>query len=129
MHPTLAVRSVRGAPSWFFAVSPQEEDDRPVDRATVRRVIATFRPYRRKVAVVGLAIVVTATLGVVNPLLIKAIFDNALFGDPAGDCAGSPCPQMHTLYVYVALMIVIPIVTGVPSASARPTSPTSSACG
>jgi ATP-binding cassette subfamily B protein len=97
----------------FFAVSPDEEDDRPVGRATIRRVIATFRPYKAKVAVVGLAIVVTATLGVVNPLLIKAIFDNALFGDPQGDCAGAPCPQLDTLYLYVALMIIIPIVTGV----------------
>ena len=92
---------------------PDEQDDRPVDRATVRRVVATFRPYKGKVTLVGLLIVVTASLGVINPLLIKAIFDQALFGNPPGDCGGAPCPQLDTLYVYVALMVIIPIVTGV----------------
>lgn len=90
-----------------------EEDRRPIPRSTVRRVIATFRPYRRKVNVVALAIVVTAGLGVVNPLLIKAVFDKALFGNPQGVCDGGPCPNMHNLYVYAGLMIVIPIVTSV----------------
>ena len=37
---------------------------RPVDRATIRRVVATFRPYRGKVTLVGLAIVFTSALGV-----------------------------------------------------------------
>ena len=93
--------------------APAQEDDRPIRAKTVRRVIGTFRPYRRKVAWVGLAIVVTSGLGVVNPLLIKWIFDNGLFGNPPNHCAGQPCPQLHTVYVGVALMIAIPIVTGV----------------
>jgi ATP-binding cassette subfamily B protein len=93
--------------------APAQEDDRPIRAKTVRRVIGTFKPYRRKVAWVGLAIVVTSGLGVVNPLLIKWIFDNGLFGDPPGKCGGLPCPQLSTVYVGVALMIVIPIVTGV----------------
>jgi ATP-binding cassette subfamily B protein len=93
--------------------APVEEDDRPIRAKTVRRVIGTFKPYRRKVAWVGLAIIVTAGLGVVNPLLIKWIFDNGLFGDPAGSCSEQACPQLHTVYVGVALMIAIPIVTGV----------------
>ena len=92
---------------------PAQEDDRPIRAKTVRRVIGTFKPYRRKVAWVGLAIVVTSGLGVVNPLLIKWIFDNGLFGDPPGKCGGLPCPQLGTVYVGVALMIAIPIVTGV----------------
>ncbi len=92
---------------------PAQEDDRPIRAKTVRRVIGTFKPYRRKVAWVGLAIVVTSGLGVVNPLLIKWIFDNGLFGDPAGSCSGQPCPLLDTVYIGVALMIAIPIVTGV----------------
>jgi len=76
-------------------------------------VIGTFKPYRRKVAWVGLAIVVTSGLGVVNPLLIKWIFDNGLFGNPPNNCAGQACPQLDTVYIGVALMIAIPIVTGV----------------
>jgi ATP-binding cassette subfamily B protein len=93
--------------------APAQEDDRPIRAKTVRRVIGTFRPYRRKVTWVGLAIVVTSGLGVVNPLLIKWIFDHGLFGDPAGQCGGLPCPPLGTVYVGVALMIAIPIVTGV----------------
>ena len=77
--------------------APIDEDPRPIKPATVRRVVATFRPYRRKVTFVGLMIVITAGLGVVNPLLIVRVFDNALFG-PNNDCAGQPCPNLPLLY-------------------------------
>ncbi|HEY7283298.1 MAG TPA: ABC transporter ATP-binding protein [Actinomycetota bacterium] len=90
-----------------------DEDAKPIDRKTVRRVVGTFKPYKGKVAVVGVAIFVTSVLGVVNPLLIKAIFDKALFGNPPGDCGGQSCPQMDLLYLFVGLMILIPIVSGV----------------
>jgi ATP-binding cassette, subfamily B, bacterial len=92
--------------------APIDEDPRPIKPATVRRVVATFRPYRRKVTFVGLMIVITAGLGVVNPLLIVRVFDNALFG-PNNDCAGQPCPNLPLLYFYVALMIAIPLVTSI----------------
>ena len=91
---------------------PIDEDPRPIDRATVRRVVGTFRPYRSKVTLVGLMIVITAGLGVVNPLLIVQVFDKALFA-PNNDCGGQPCPNLSLLYVYVALMIAIPLVTSV----------------
>ena len=70
--------------------SPRAQRTTP-DRANDRApVVATFRPYRRKVTVVGIAIVVTSGLGVVNPLLIKRMFDNGLFGiarEPANAAA------------------------------------------
>ena len=96
----------------FFRI-PTEADARPIGKHTIRRVISTFAPYRRRVGLVGLAIVVTSGLGVVNPLLIKAVFDNALFGSPPGVCDGGACPDLGLLYQYVALMVAIPIVTGV----------------
>jgi ATP-binding cassette, subfamily B, bacterial len=92
--------------------APIDEDPRPIKPATVRRVVATFGPYRRKVTFVGLMIVITAGLGVVNPLLIVRVFDNALFG-PNNDCAGQPCPNLPLLYFYVALMIAVPLVTSI----------------
>jgi ATP-binding cassette subfamily B protein len=99
-----------------FRVRPNDEDDRPIRKETVRRVVSTFRPYRRKVSIVALAIITTSILGVVNPLLIKQIFDKALFGNPlappATQCSGGPCPDLPLLYRYVALMIAIPIVSG-----------------
>src|SRR5215204_4074022 len=48
-------------------------------RGLVRRVALLFRPYRRRVALVCVAILVSAALGVVNPLLTKVVFDQALF--------------------------------------------------
>jgi len=91
---------------------PREEDKRPIDRETVRRVVATFRPYRRKVSLVGLLIVITSGLGVVNPLLIAWIFNKGLFGDPPGSCSGGACPDMHVVYLGVTLMVIIPMITG-----------------
>ena len=92
---------------------PVEEDQRPVDRATVRRVVHTFKPYRGTVGLVAIAIVVTSGLGVVNPLLIAAVFNNALFGEPTGSCAGEACPNLPLLYSYVALMIAVPVITSI----------------
>jgi ATP-binding cassette, subfamily B, bacterial len=75
-----------------------------VDRNTTRRVIPLFRPYRLQVGwVVGL-IVVTSTIGIVNPLLIQAVFNKALFV-PGG-------PNLHLLYILVAIMAAVPIVNG-----------------
>ena len=96
----------------FFRVPPIDEDHRKVDRATVRRVIGTFRPYKGKVGLVGLLIGITSGLGVINPLMIVLVFDNALFGDN-GVCQGQPCPNLPLLYLYVGIMIAVPIVTSI----------------
>ena len=97
----------------MFRTPLSNEDLKPISQKTVRRVIATFRPYRVRVTVVAAAIVVTATMGIANPLLIKATFDQALFGNPPGQCADGACPNMSLLYTYVGLMIVIPVVAGI----------------
>jgi ATP-binding cassette subfamily B protein len=98
-----------------FYAPPNELDQRPIDRRTVGRVVDSFRPYRRKVGAVGLFIFVTSVLGVVNPLLIKWIFDHGLFGVPPQNLClnGTACPNMHVVYVGVGLMVAIPIITGV----------------
>ena len=71
----------------------------------VRRIARLFRPYRGRVALVVTAILVTAALGVANPLLIKVVFDQALFVEGG--------PRLGLLYVIVGVMIAIPIVSGV----------------
>ena len=96
----------------FFRVPPADEDHRKVDRATVRRVIGTFRPYKGKVGLVGLLIGLTSGLGVINPLMIVLVFDRALFGDN-GVCQGQPCPNLPLLYLYVGIMIAVPVVTSI----------------
>jgi len=104
---------MRGGHGRWSRIGLSDEDKRPIRGATVRRVVDTFKPYKRQVGIVGLAIVVTSGLGVVNPLLIKWIFDNALFGDRQGACLGDSCPDLHALYLGVAFMVAIPIVTSV----------------
>lgn len=95
-----------------FGVVLPDPDAGPINKKTVRRVVATFRPYRARIWVVSALIIVTATLGIINPLLIKAVFDRALFGIPPGSCSGEACPNLSVLYFLVGLMILVPIVTG-----------------
>jgi ATP-binding cassette subfamily B protein len=83
-----------------------DPDAPPITGATVRRVIRTFRPYRRTVGLVGALILITSAIGVINPLLIKVIFDEALFCGPG-------CPNLDLLYWLVGLMVAIPIGSGV----------------
>src|SRR2546430_1293888 len=90
-----------------------DPEARPIKRQTVRRVARTFRPYKGKVSLVAAAIVVTSVLGIVNPILIKLIFDRALFGNPPNNCAGFPCPRLHLLYLYVGFMVAVPVVSGI----------------
>jgi ATP-binding cassette subfamily B protein len=73
-------------------------------RDTARRVIPLFRPYRGRVAVVVGLIVLTSTIGIVNPLLIQAVFNKALFG-PGG-------PKLDLLYILVGVMAAVPVVNG-----------------
>jgi ATP-binding cassette subfamily B protein len=75
----------------------------PVKRTTLRRVAETFRPYRRKVVLVAGLILLAAALGVVNPILIKVIFDRALFPPGSGI-------RLDLLVGLVSLMVAIPIV-------------------
>jgi ATP-binding cassette subfamily B protein len=96
----------------FFRVPAAEQEHRPVDRETVRRVVRTFRPYKGKVGLVGILIGLTSGLGVINPLMIVLVFDNALFGRN-GMCQGQPCPNVPLLYLYVGIMIAVPIVTSI----------------
>ena len=73
-------------------------------RDTARRVVPLFRPYRAQVAVVIGLIVVTSTIGIVNPLLIQAVFNKALF------VRGGP--KLGLLFTLVAIMAAVPIVNG-----------------
>ena len=75
------------------------------DRRVLRWAVGLFAPYRVQVAVVTVAILLTAGLGVASPLLIRATFDNALFV--------SGGPDISLLLVLVGAMIAIPIVSSV----------------
>ncbi len=74
-------------------------------RGLIRRVARLFRPYWRRVALVCLAILVSSGLGVVNPLLTKVVFDQALF-------PSSGRPNLHLLYVLIGIMVAVAILGG-----------------
>jgi ATP-binding cassette, subfamily B, bacterial len=70
----------------------------------VRRVARLFRPYLGRVALVLVLILATSGFGIVNPLLTKVVFDQALFPPEGG-------PDLNLLYVLVAIMVAVPLLT------------------
>ena len=72
----------------------------------VPRTVLLFRPYRFQVISVTVLILITASIGVINPLLIRTVFDSALFPS-----TGSP--NMNLLWVLAAVMSSVAILNGV----------------
>jgi ATP-binding cassette, subfamily B, bacterial len=85
---------------------PPDTPETPARPGTFRRIVATFRPYRKQVILVGVLILITSGLGLINPLLIRVVLDDAIFG------GGSPEERRSLLYWVVGIMIATPIVTG-----------------
>ena len=57
-----------------------------IQRATIRRVIATFSPYRWQLAGIAAAVLVAGGLGLLPPLYMKVITDQGITG------IGEACP-------------------------------------
>ncbi len=75
---------------------------RPQRRAaTLRRIAGFFRPYRGRVLIVLLTIILTSLIGLANPYLLKLLIDDAL-----------PNRDLGKLDLYVGLMIILPIISG-----------------
>ena len=70
-----------------------------------RRIVRLFRPHRGALAVIVAMILTTSVLSVIGALLVRRVFDRALFV-PGG-------PDLSVLYPLVAALIAIPIVNGV----------------
>ncbi len=93
----------RGGRGGFMAGGPEDVPPIPRERrgSTVRRIAGFFRPYRGQVALVLVTIVVTSLLGIINPYLLKLLIDEAI-----------PRRDFGLLNLYVGLMIVVPVVSG-----------------
>jgi ATP-binding cassette subfamily B protein len=92
-----------GRGGWGGAFGGPEPDltRRPgSERRTLRRIAGFFTPYRGRLWFIAGLILVTVTIGVVNPILLKLIIDN-LTGPR----------DLGLLYLQAGLMIVLPIVT------------------
>ncbi len=85
-----------GGASRDFEPVPRERRGR-----TVARIVAFFRPYRAQVVVVLVAILATSFIGLINPILLKLLIDEAI-----------PRLDFGLLNLYVGLMIALPIVSG-----------------
>jgi ATP-binding cassette subfamily B protein len=93
-----------GGGGWGRAFGGAEPDltRRPgSERRTLRKIVGFFRPYRARLAVIAGLILVTVSIGVVNPILLKLIIDNLT----------SESPSLELLYLQAGLMIVLPIIT------------------
>jgi ATP-binding cassette subfamily B protein len=79
----------------------QKQRGKETDARTLKRVAKAFAPYTLQVVLVFLAIILTAVLGLVNPLLISVVFDDAI---------GKRNEQLPVLLV--GIMLALPILTG-----------------
>ncbi|MBV9416563.1 MAG: ABC transporter ATP-binding protein [Solirubrobacterales bacterium] len=70
-----------------------------------RRIVRLFRPHRGALTLIVAMILVTSGLSVISALLVRRVFDHALF------VRGGP--DLGALYPLVAALIAIPIVNGV----------------
>ena len=86
-----------------FGTSARDFTPVPKERRarTLRRILVFFEPYRIQVVIVLSAILATSIIGLINPLLLGLLLDQVIIG---GDYA--------KLNLYVGLMIVLPIITG-----------------
>jgi ATP-binding cassette subfamily B protein len=68
--------------------------------ATFRRIVGFFQPYRARLTFIAGLIVLTVSIGVINPVLLKLVIDNLTGPRDVG-----------LLYLQTGLMIGLPIVT------------------
>ena len=78
----------------------------PLSSPMLRRTIRLFRPYRFQVVSVAVLLLVTASIGVINPLLIRTVFDSGLFPSSGG-------PDLQLLWILAAVMTSIAIANGI----------------
>ena len=80
-----------------------EEEITAADEPVLGRIATLLRPYRRKLALVAVAVITAAILTSIVPFLTKAVFDDALFPKDGP-------PDLGLLGWLVAGMCIIPIV-------------------
>jgi len=84
-----------------LGADPEDKPTQPVTREMLVRIARYFRPYRSRAGLVVATVAVQAGLGVVPPLLIEAIFDQAILANKAG-----------LLNLLVVLTILVQIMVG-----------------
>jgi len=96
----MGMHGMRGG-SMATYLEEQKQRGRKTDSRTLRRVAQSFAPYKVQVVLVLLAIIFTTVLGLVNPLMIGLVFDDAI---------GKR--DVKKLIIYVLIMLTMPVITG-----------------
>jgi len=87
---------------WFGRIYRNEPDVKPeVSWRLLLRVFAYARPYRWRIAGLLLTILLTAGLGLLNPLIFRAIIDDAL-----------PARNVALLNLLALGLVLIPLLSG-----------------
>jgi ATP-binding cassette, subfamily B, bacterial len=103
----------------FMGGKREKPSGRVPNRQLLRQTASLFKSHKAGVAGIAGLVVITAGAGVINPVLIKVVFDTALF--PTRTVAATPLIPAHLVYLPVVLprlellvgiMIGITIVTG-----------------
>ena len=90
---------------------PAEVPERPARAGTFRRIVKTFKPYKTKVGLVALLILLTSGLGLINPLMIKFAFE-ALLGYLPSNTTAENAALLRELVLIVVVMVATPILAG-----------------
>ena len=79
------------------------------DKPVLPRIVKLLAPYKWKLALVALAVIVSAGLAAVTPFLTRAVFDNALF--PLDSSGAIGAPNMTILFWLIGGLAAIPLVS------------------
>ena len=87
-------------------MTPPSVPEKKAAPGTFRRIVEIFKPYKGQVSFVGVLILIISAIGLINPLLIKVVFDDVILGE------GSRDSRLQLLIWVTVAMIVSPIVNG-----------------
>jgi ATP-binding cassette subfamily B protein len=89
------------------------EGEQPLRAANVKRVVALFSNHKKQVGIATFLVLITALLGVINPLMQVRIFDDVFAASLAGRSVTGPfgLSGLQLLFLYVGIMIAVPIVS------------------
>src|SRR5690349_18199189 len=59
---------------------PMPGPTKPIGKATLRRIAATFVPYRPQVILTGIAVILSAGLGLLSPFFLQTLVNDGLMG-------------------------------------------------
>ncbi len=80
----------------------RKKSGRKNDPQTLRRIAKSFRPYKIQVVLVLIAILTTTILGLVNPLMIRLVFDE-----------GIAKRDFTRLLLFCGIMFITPVISGI----------------